>query len=349
LSAKQPDSKRTRKERSLGPLVGARPRAMPTKPQAELATLVRQPPEGDEWLHEIKFDGYRMFCCVRQGKTRLISRSGQDWTARFGPVADAAGRLPVDTAVLDGEVVVLDEQGVSQFQLLQNELGKRGQAPRTRALLYYAFDLVYLDGLDLTGVILQDRQERLEALLKKGRLAPRIQFSGHVVGSGPEFFQQACRSRLEGIVSKRRDSLYVPGRGPDWLKSKCRQTEEFVIGGFTRPEGTRIGFGALLLGYFRKNGDLIYAGRVGTGFGDRFLRELTARLKELEQPQSPFAKGSPDIPRKGVRWVRPALVGQVEFSNWTDDGILRQAAFQGMREDKPARDVVLERPIEAPQ
>jgi bifunctional non-homologous end joining protein LigD len=186
-------------------------------------------------------------------------------------------------------------------------------------------------------------------LLKKSRLAPRIQFSGHVVGSGQEFFQQACRSRLEGIVSKRRDSLYLPGRSADWLKSKCRQIEEFVIGGFTRPEGTRIGFGALLLGYYRNNGDLIYAGRVGTGFADRFLRELAARLKELEQQQSPFAKGSPDIPRKGVRWVRPELVGQVEFSNWTDDGILRQAAFQGLREDKPARDVVLERPIEAPK
>jgi bifunctional non-homologous end joining protein LigD len=322
---------------------------MPSRPQAELASLVRQPPEGDEWLHEIKFDGYRMFCCVRQGKARLISRSGQDWTARFQPVADAVGRLPVDTAVVDGEVVVLDEHGVSQFQLLQNALGKSGQAPRTGALLYYAFDLLYLDGFDLTGVILEDRQARLEALLKKARLAPRIQFSGHVVGRGREFFQQACQSRLEGIVSKRRDSLYVPGRSADWLKSKCRQTGEFVIGGFTRPEGTRIGFGALLLGYHRKNGDLIYAGRVGTGFGDRFLRELTARLKELDQQQSPFAKGSPDIPRKGVRWVRPELVGQVEFSNWTDDGILRQAAFQGLREDKPARDVVLERPIETPE
>ena len=329
-------------------LLGAKRRSIPSKPKAELATLVKEPPEGDEWLHEIKFDGYRMFCCVNQGKVRFVSRSGQDWTGRMGSLADVLAKLPVDSAIIDGEVVVLDAKGVSQFQLLQNALGRERETPQAAPLLYYAFDLLYLDHFDLTGVVLETRKRQLDLLLKRARLGSRMQFSEHVVGTGRRFHRQACRAQLEGIVSKQRHSLYAPGRGADWLKSKCRQTEEFVIGGYTKPEGTRVGFGALLLGYFQRKGELIYAGRVGTGFNTKLLRDLTARLKKLEQKQSPFAGPVADIPRKGVHWVRPELVGQVEFSNWTDDGILRQAAFQGLREDKPAREVVLERPVETP-
>jgi bifunctional non-homologous end joining protein LigD len=317
---------------------------MPAKPRAELATLISQPPETDDWLHEIKFDGYRMFCRVKDGEARFISRNGQDWTSRVGSLADVASRLPVESAIVDGEVVVLDAKGVSQFQLLQNALGKVGQAARP-ALLYYAFDLIYLNHLDLMGVTLEARKRQLQALLKHAHLGSRIQLSEHVVGKGRQFYRQAARARLEGIVSKKRDSLYVAGRGSEWLKSKCRQAEEFVIGGYTKPEGSRIGFGALLLGYYRAKGQLIYAGRVGTGFNTKLLRDLTARLKKLGLKQPPFAGPVVDIPRKGVHWVRPELVGQVEFSNWTDEGILRQTAFQGLREDKPAREVVLERPL----
>jgi bifunctional non-homologous end joining protein LigD len=329
---------------ALNKVRGARRRSMPTKPDAELATLVQEPPKGDAWLHEIKFDGYRMFCCLTHGKSRFISRRGQDWTAKVKSLAEITSKLGVESAVIDGEVVVLDAKGVSQFQLLQNAMGKDGERQQG-ALIYYAFDLVYLNQFDLTGVILETRKELLESLLKQARLGARIQISEHVIGHGPEFFRQAAGARLEGIVSKRRGSAYVAGRGSDWLKSKCRQTQEFVIGGYTKPEGSRIGFGALLLGYYR-NSELIYAGRVGTGFDTKLLRALSARLKLLDQKQPPFASSIADIPRKGVQWIRPELVCQVEFSNWTDEGIVRQAAFQGLREDKPARDVVLERPVD---
>jgi bifunctional non-homologous end joining protein LigD len=326
----------------LSKLAGAKHRAMPQQVQAELATLVAVPPSGTDWLHEIKFDGYRMLCSVNQKTARFVSRNGQDWTNRFASVAKAAAELPIERVILDGEVVVLDDKGVSQFQLLQNAMSK--QTHGSQGPLYYVFDLLYLDGYDLTAVPLEQRKMVLDTLLSQAKTNKLLRLSEHVIGDAKEFLKQACRAQLEGIISKRRNSLYHPGRGADWLKSKCRQTAEFVIGGFTRPEGSRVGFGALLLGYFRPDKKFAYAGRVGTGFDTKLLNELAHRLKGIEQRNSSFVETPPGVRANGVRWVRPELVAQVEFSNWTDDRILRQAAFQGLREDKPAREVGIELP-----
>lgn len=324
------------------PIEGAVKGKMPAVPTAQLATLVSQPPEGANWLHEMKFDGYRMFGCLDEGHVRFISRNGQDWTARLGRLGSALEKLPARRAIVDGEVVVLDEHGVSNFQALQNALGDAG---RETLLTYFVFDLLYLDGFDLRPVPLRERKRALKKLLGKrdGKNSP-LQFSDHLVGSGAEVRQRACEAALEGIVSKRADGPYVPGRSTGWLKSKCRQGQELVIAGYTDPEGARTGFGALLVGYYDSAGHLKYAGRVGTGYDDETLRTLSRRMERLEQKRSPFAESPGGARARGVHWLKPELVGQFEFSNWTSEGLLRQGVFLGLREDKPARAVKREQP-----
>ena len=317
--------------------------AMPASVDLQLATLVKAPPEGDRWFHEIKFDGYRMLCRMAKGKATFITRGGQDWTRRFASLAAAAKGLPATSAILDGEAVALLPDGASSFQALQNAF--RGE--RKQPIVYYVFDLVFLDGRDLRGEPLERRKTLLAELLAGADPTGPLRLSEHITGQGAEFFRQVCRRGLEGMISKRSDRPYVGGRGGDWLKIKCIQRAEFVIGGFTDPEHSRSGFGALLLGY-HDDGKLVYAGRVGTGFSDRLLGELRRRLDKLAQSKSPFA----EVPRReissSVHWVRPELVAQVEFSNWTDDGILRQPSFQGLREDKPAAEVGLEQAADKP-
>lgn len=320
-------------------LTGARSGPLPRDLTPELATLTAEIPDGEDWLHEIKFDGYRMLAFVENGDVRLMTRRGNDWTARFGATAESIRELGFQSAILDGELVAVNEEGVSDFQKLQNWL-QRGQQDK---LLYYVFDLPYLNGFDLRKSPLMERKELLARMILAHRPANdgSIRYSDHIRGEGPAVLSQACRKGLEGVISKRSDSPYESRRSRAWLKTKCQGRQEFVIGGFTRPRGTRTGFGALLLGYYR-DGALVYCGKVGTGFTQQSLTDLTRRMRGIAVRESPFATPIPTGDRRGATWIRPELVAEVEFTEWTGDGMLRHPSFQGLREDKPARDVVRE-------
>jgi bifunctional non-homologous end joining protein LigD len=318
---------------------GARSAKLPTTFQPQLATLIKEAPAGDDWFHEIKFDGYRMLCRIDGTKVQFFSRNQQDWTAKLPRLVTAAKKLGVDKALLDGEVVVLHKDGTTNFQSLQNAFSEG----RSDQLLYYVFDLLYLNGKDLTQVTLEDRKRLLEQLLTGAIGQDSLRYSEHVVGEGDKFLKEACRLGLEGIVSKRRDQPYRSGRTLDWLKIKCLKREEFVIGGFTEPSGARSDFGALLVGYHDKQGKLVYAGKVGTGYNQRTLRDLSRRMRPLEQQTSPFRNLTVRTgPAKTAHWIAPELVAKIQFSNWTDDDKLRHPSFQGLREDKPAVEVVRE-------
>jgi bifunctional non-homologous end joining protein LigD len=307
--------------------------------QPQLATLVKQAPDGPEWLHEIKYDGYRIGCIVDRGAVRLVSRRGKDWTAQFPEIAEAAASLGVDGCVLDGEVAALRPDGRTSFQLLQNAFGGK-RRPR---LCYFVFDLLALDGKELTALPLEERKQRLATLLA-GRKTDLV-YASHVADDGAEVFAAACRQGLEGIVSKRRDGIYEEGRrGPSWVKTKCTLRQELVIGGVLDRKGSAGEYvGALLLGVHR-DGELVYAGKVGTGYTAASARELRARLRPLEQPSCPFSRRPPGFVGRDAHWVRPELVCEVGFTEWTDAGHVRHPVFLGLRRDKAAAEVVEERP-----
>ena len=317
---------------------GAKKTAMPAFVPPMLTTLVAEPPAGDDWIHEIKYDGYRLVARIERGKCRLYSRNEKDWTASFPAIAKDLAALPVKSAWIDGEVAVLDAEGRTSFQALQNALTQ----PAARGLAFFAFDVMYLDGYDLRGVELTERKRALRGLLGKGHGAVRV--GPEIQGSGAEYFAQACRLGLEGTVAKRATSTYAGGlRTREWQKIKCIQRQEMVIGGYTEPQGSRKGFGALLLGY-HEGGKLRYAGKVGTGFDERMLRELTPQLAKREQKAPAFVDPPRGYEAKGAHWVRPDLVAEVAFTEWSRDGALRHPSFQGLRPDKRASDVVRERP-----
>lgn len=318
---------------------GARRGALPSRIDFELATLVREPPAGADWIHETKFDGYRVACIVREGTARLLSRNGLDWTSKFRPIATAAEGLAATALAIDGEVVVADRQGISSFEALQR-LGDGRGAESVPGLCYHAFDLVHLDGFDLTAASLLERKATLDALLARSGARDRIRKTSHVLGGGGVALARACKGRLEGIVSKRADSAYRAGRGHDWQKSRCGARQELVIVGWTpyAPNPTLVG--ALLLATFDGR-TFRYAGRVGTGFDLALRRDLAKRLGAIatRTPPCPDADEAAD-----VRWAKPVLVGEVSFTQWTRDGRLRHPSFLGLRLDKSARDVRKEQP-----
>jgi bifunctional non-homologous end joining protein LigD len=317
---------------------------MPTKARSplppfdpQLATLVKEAPAGDGWLHELKYDGYRIGLRLHDGQVQLLSRRGKDWTKQFPELAAAGKKVRARQALLDGEAAVQLPDGRTSFQGLQNYFnGDR------RGLVYFAFDLLHLDGEDLTSLPLEERKERLAALLKKSG-AGMLRLSEHVVGNGAAFFAQADRMGLEGIISKQRGQPYKSGRTTSWLKVKCMKRQELVIGGFTDPEGQRAGIGALLLGV-NEGGRLAFAGKVGTGFTMKGAQELRKKLNALVQKTCPFDP-APTGPDRHAHWVKPELVAEVSFAEWTGDGKVRHASFQGLRRDKTAAEVVREVPV----
>jgi bifunctional non-homologous end joining protein LigD len=302
----------------------------------QLAELVTAPPEGAGWVHETKYDGYRIGAAVEGGRVTLWSRRGKDWTAQLPEVAAAALALPARSALLDGEVAAVLPDGRTSFQALQNAFS----GPR-RDLRYFVFDLLFLDGEDLSGLPLRERKARLEALLQAA--GPVICFAPHVAASGPAVLREACRLGLEGVVSKRADEPYRWGRRGGWTKAKCVARQELVIGGFTDPEGSRDGLGALLVGV-RQAGALRYAGKVGTGFTNASARALRARLEPLQRSRPPFDPPPGGWLGRNAHWVEPVLVAEVVFTEWTQDGKVRHPSFQGLREDKRADEVVRESP-----
>ena len=301
----------------------------------QLPRLVSEVPvESGEWLHEMKLDGYRMQGHLKNGIGNLYTRRGLRWSNKFPHILNDMEQIQAKNAVLDGEIVSLDENGRPDFQKLQNSIKHKND----NSLRYYIFDLLFLNGKDLRDLPLIERKELLQEILQDA--PPHIMYSEHITENGEEFYKASCEHKLEGIVSKLADAPYRSGRNDYWAKTKCTERQEFVIGGWTNPQGGRTGIGALLLGVYEKN-VLKYAGRVGTGFSNETLRSIKKELSQIETDESPFDENSPK--GKDIHWVKPSKVCEVSFGEWTKEGILRTPVFQGMREDKPAKDIHMEK------
>lgn len=300
----------------------------------QLPRLVTSVPTEAEWIHEMKFDGYRMQGHLKNGIGTFFTRTGLNWSNNYPHLLNAMEQLDVKNAVFDGEIVALDEKGRTNFQMLQNSFKKKNDTQ----LRYYIFDILYLNGRDLMSLPLIERKEILKRTL--AGCPESIIYSDHITEQGEDFYKASCEHQLEGIISKLADSPYHSGRNDLWVKTKCTTRQEFVIGGWTEPQGGRTGIGALLLGIY-ENKKLRYAGRVGTGFNTQTLKDLKKELSTLEQEESPFDVNSPK--GKGIHWIEPGKVCEVSFGNWTDEGILRTPVFLGMREDKPAKDIHMEK------
>jgi bifunctional non-homologous end joining protein LigD len=323
----------------LSEVAGARKASLPDFIDPMLAKLVDKPPVGERWLHEIKFDGYRLQVRIEVGRVKLLTRSGLDWTKKFGKeVVEALKTLSVGTALIDGELVVENSHGASDFSALQNDLSE-GRGDR---FVLYLFDLMHLDGYDLTRVPLEERKKLLEQLIGAGD--GMLRYSSHFAEDGGLVLNHACRLSLEGVVSKMADAPYRGGRGRSWVKSKCSARQEFVVGGYVPSSTSRKAIGSLVMGV-HEGGKLSHVGRVGTGYSAAVAEDLFARLERIRTDESPFAGKLTADERRQVRYVRPELVAEVEFRAWTGDGHLRHASFRGLREDKPAGEIVRETPV----
>jgi len=322
-------------------------RPMPTSIHPMLAESVAAPFDGDDWLFEIKWDGYRAIAFLENGRTRLVSRNQNDLTPRYPELKDMAKFVPAKTAILDGEVVALDDEGRASFTLMQQRTGFRPGGRRTAAnadvpVLYYAFDLLYLDGYDWRRMPLEERKAKLASLLTPGDL---VRYSDHYEKQGKALFEIARQKKLEGILAKKRGSFYEERRSREWLKIKIHHRAEAVVGGYTEPEGSRAHFGSLVLGLYDRQRRLIHVGQVGSGFDQKLLDEIWRVLKKLETRKNPFF-GEVEALRK-VSWVKPELVAEIEYAEWTGGASagsgpkLRAPVFLGLRDDKNPKECVL--------
>lgn len=310
--------------------------SLPVELELELATLVQEPPRGDLWHHEIKWDGYRLLARLDAGGVRLISRSGIEWTTKAPGVVAALAALYLNGTAIDGELCALEPGGRSSFGLLQRTLG-------SRSLTYVAFDLLFLRGRDLRALPLLERKQKLVALLGGLAAAVPVRVSEHFEQSGADVFEHACKLKLEGIVSKKVDSPYRGGRHPDWLKTKCTARQEFVIVGYRVDDGLHHQIRSLLLGV-REDDVFRYAGKVGTGFSGKQLRELYLLLSPIAVPQAYVSAAPRGAEARDARWVEPRYIAEVSFTEFTGAGTLRHPVFQGLRSDKLPTEVVRERP-----
>jgi bifunctional non-homologous end joining protein LigD len=334
-----PAAKAAGPHRAVKPAPSAAPRAaLPDSLSPQLATLVDAPPASPEdWLFEIKFDGYRLLARIDGKEIRLITRNGNDWTHKLQPLRAALERMKLPSGWYDGEIVVHDDNGRPDFGLLQNAFDEEHPGD----IVYFLFDIPFHDGRDLRDMPLEERRAILQDLMSK-RATDNVRFSAALQATPQEMVAAACRMGLEGIIGKRRDSRYTSRRGGTWIKLKCGQRQEFVIGGYTDPQGARSGFGSLLLGTYDEDGKLHYAGNVGSGFNAATLGDIKSKMDKLVTDVSPFAP-SREIDKK-AHWLKPSLVAEVSFGEWTHSGSIRHAVFQGLRKDKKAGAIKRELP-----